>query len=142
MKITTASHLDHGLDMAVVALIAKRFSERSAFFIETFEIPEGLPGILCGLHGPIVGDAPVEDAEVVFEVRGDRGGPSRLCARPTRPTRTVTVIAGPHLDEPCVLYTAFGGPLAPHEPWEHLAPEDRVKSEAFWREHALSRGGS
>jgi hypothetical protein len=141
MKITPASHLDHGFHESVVAHVAERFAARDFFFIETFELPPDLPSVPCGLHGPVMGDAPVGDAEVVLEARGSRPGPSRLCARAPREVRTVTVIAGPHESEPCVLYTAFGGPVAPREPWdESLTPEQVAESEAFWAEHALSKG--
>jgi hypothetical protein len=143
MKITLISHLDHGLHESVFAHVAERFAARSAFFIETFELPTELPSVPCGLHGPVMGDAPVGDAEVTLKARGNRAGPSRLCARAPREVRTVTVIAGPHdcwEDDPCVLYTAFGGPLAPREPWdESLTPEQRAESEAFWATHALSK---
>ena len=140
MKITSASHLDHGLSESVVSHIAERFAGRDAFFIETFELPEGLPTVPCGLYGPLMGDMPMGDSEVTLETRGARLGPSRLCGWPPREVRTVTVIAGPHLAEPCVLFTAFGGPLAPREPWdESLTSEQAAESRAFWAEHALSR---
>ena len=141
MQIVADSHLDHGLSEAQVACISERFAERDGFFIESFELPAGLGTIPCGLHGPIMGDAPVEDAEVTYAVRGDRPCESRLCDRPTRPTSTVTVIAGPHEDSSCVLYTAFGGPLAPREPGDPSISDDgeRAECEAFWAEHALSR---
>lgn len=137
MKIIAESHLDHGLSPAVVAHIANRFADRDSFFIETFELPAELGEVEFGLHGPLVGDAPVPDAECRFEVRGNRAGASRVCDRPTRLTRTVTVIAGPHTGETCVLFTAFGGPLAPKEPFDAY-DEERAASEAFWAEHALS----
>ena len=140
MKITTVSHLDHGLCESVVSHIAERFAARDAFFIETFELPSELPSASSGLHGPLAGDAPVLESEVVYEPRGGRQGASRLCDRPARVTRLVTVIGGPHGDETCVLYTAFGGPLAPREPWdESLTSEQAAESRAFWAEHALSR---
>lgn len=139
MKITKDSHLDHGLLPEHVAFIEKRFAERDAFFIETFELPEGLPAVPCGLWGPLMGDPPVPEPEVVMRPRGNRAGPSRLVARQPRTTRKVTVIAGEHQGEPCVLYTAFGGPVTPREPWDpSLAPEKVEESQKFWSEHALS----
>ena len=140
MKILPASHLDHGLHVSVVAHIAERFADRDAFFIETFELPAELPSANSGLHGPLVGDAPVSDVEVWYEVRGTRQGPTRFCPRPLRVTRLVTVVAGPHEGEPCVLYTAYGGPQAPREPWDtSLTPAQVVESQEFWATHALSR---
>jgi hypothetical protein len=140
MKIISSSHLDHGLHESVVAHIAERFAARDSFFIETFELPAELPSARSGLHGPLVGDAPISECDVWYELRGARSGPSRLCARPLRVTRLVTVVAGPHEDEPCVLYTAYGGPQAPREPWDRsLTPDQAVESEEFWSTHALSR---
>jgi hypothetical protein len=140
MKIGENSHLDHGLSKEVMAHIEKLFGDRNSFFIETVELPEELGTVECGLHGPSVGDSPVPDTECTLEVRGTRGGPSRLCSRQTRQTRQLTVIAGPAGDEPCILYTAFGGPSAPREPWDSGLDEHRkVESAAFWAVHALSR---
>lgn len=141
MKIIDGiSHLDHGLNEAALAWISGRFQDRIGFFIETFTLPEVFGTVPCGLHGPIVGDPPVPDGETVLEVRGTRAGPSRLCERAPRMTRTITVIAGPTDDDACVLYTAFGGPCAPREPWDQsLNPTQKAESEAFWKEHALSR---
>lgn len=161
MQIHADTHLDHGLSEYVVAHIVDRFNDRSAFFIETFELPTELGKVDCALYGPAMGDAPVVDAEVTAETRGDRGYKSRCIAMPARQTSTVTVIAGPHAGLPMVLYTAFGGPQAPKEvgeleqAWEAVAArsprtdEDcvamdalRVKleeSRAFWRDHALAR---
>lgn len=141
MIITPQSHLDHGLGEKVIVEILSRFASRDAFFIETFELPEGLGTVPCGLHGPLTGDAPVSDEECVLEARPGRDGPSRLCGRAPKQTRLVTVIGGPS-GEACILYTAYGGPLAPREPWDpSIQNEPRLLAEstAFWREHALSR---
>lgn len=72
--------------------------------------------------------------------RGTRAWDSRLIDLPSRPTRLVTVIAGPLLNDPCVLYTAFGGPAAPREPLDSDVPADKLpESTKFWLEHALSK---
>ena len=110
------SHLDHHLTDAQIAHVLARFADRDGFFIETFELPAELGTVPCGLHGPIMGDPPVPDSEVRYERRGAREHKSRLVDRPARPVRTVTVIAGPHAGHGCVIFTAFGGPLAPQEP--------------------------
>lgn len=137
MKIVKESHLDHALSQAVIDHLLSLFGDRNAFFIETIELPDGLGTVPCGLHGPIMGDPPIDNDKVWFETRGDRAYKSRLCDRPVRQVRTVTVIAGPHESEPCVLYTAFGGPLAPQEPGDPTC-KDLQKSRDFWSEHALS----
>lgn len=138
LKILPASHVDHSLEQAHVDFILKRFGDRNGFFIETILLPDELPDLPCGLHGPVMGDAPVPDFECEMVVRGARKGPSRVCGRSPRPVRVMTVIAGPDGDEPCVLYTAFGGPQAPLEPWDGLTPEGREESVKFWAKHALS----
>jgi len=38
-----------------------------------------------------------------------------------------------------VLYTAYGGPVAPREPFDRsLDEEAKAESEKFWAEHALA----
>jgi hypothetical protein len=141
MKITNAAHLDHALTSEHVALILDLFGNRTRFFLETVALPEALGALPCGLHGPVMGDAPVPEAECSYAVRGSRAGASRLCMRPARLVRTMTVIGGPDGEEPCVLYTAFGGPAAPREPWDPSLATDAsagAASRAFWSEHALS----
>lgn len=138
MKITTESHLDHGLTPAHVAWLTERFADRQAFFVETTELSAELSSLTCGLHGPATGGEPVPEAEVHYERRGGRAGASRLCRRQPLQTRLVTVVAGPDGGEPCVFYTAYGGPSAPREPWdETLDDAGRAESEAFWALHAL-----
>jgi len=139
MIIIGDSHVDHALLPEHIAYILDRYGDREAFFIETIEMPDDLPGLPCTLHGSCMGDDPVPDEECEMIVRGDRKGPSRMCARPSREVQTLTVIGGPHEDKPCVLYTAYGGPQAPREPWDpSLTPEAQRASEDFWAEHALS----
>lgn len=137
-EIVPESHLDHGLTFAHQVYLTNHFRGRDAFFIETIELPPFLADVPCALHGPALGDAPVRDDECSQEVRGDRKGASRVCSRAPRMVRQVTVIAGPYLDHACVLFTAYGGPLAPKEPWD-AAPHEIERSKAFWAEHALSR---
>ena len=133
------SHLDHNLTAAQVAHVLAHFADRSAFFCETFEIPRELGGVPCGLYGPLLGDPPVGDAEVTLACRGTRTWTSRLVARPMRSFQTVVVIGGPHDGHPCILYTIYGGPLAPQEPGDPGC-KDPAASAAFWRDHALALG--
>jgi hypothetical protein len=132
------SHVDHGLSEPQIRYLLDRFADRTAFFLETIELPEDLGTAPCGLYGPLMGDPAVGDDEVENAVRGTRAWTSRLVDRPTRPTRKVTVIAGPHDGHACVLYTAFGGPATPQEPGDPGC-KDPVASAAFWREHALAK---
>lgn len=160
------SHLDHHLTAEQIRYLLDRFGARDAFFIETIELPDALGTVPCALWGPFMGDEPVKEAEVVHEVRGTRAWSSRLVARAARPTRKITVIAGPHevtcphcngerqigswkaaipcgcgdgkLRYPCILYTAFGGPQAPQEPGDPGC-KDLKTSAAFWHQHALAK---
>lgn len=142
MKITADSHMDHGLNPAHQAWLLKNFHDRQEFFIATVEMPDHLAPLMSGIHGPIVGDEPLGEEDVIYGFRGTRPYPSRLTKRAPRPTRLMTVIAGPSGDEPCVLYTCYGGPLAPREPGDtSLNDEQRAESVAFWMQHALSVDG-
>lgn len=134
------SHLDHGLTPQQIGWIVVHFADRTGFFRETVELPADLGTVPSGIYGPIVGDRPVSEKEVFYATRGTRTLKSRLTKRPPRDTRFVTVIAGPVGDEPCALYTAYGGPLAPREPGDPSMNSDaeRRESALFWRDHALS----
>ena len=141
MVIHPESHVDHGLTPEHIAHIMERFSDRSEFFIETFDLPDTLPDAPCGLYGPAMGDKPIRDGEAMMVQRKGRHGVSRMVPYPTRPTRTLTVIAGPHEADACVLYTAHGGPASPREPNDIdpvREPEAIAESRAFWAQHALA----
>lgn len=135
------SHTDYGLTKDQVDFIVSLFSERREFFIASLELPAELGTVPCGLFGPDMGDAPVSDEEVTNENRGERAWTSRLVSREPRPTRTVTVIAGPHDGHECVLFTAFGGPHAPREPGDPSIKDDAElrRSKQWWSEHALAK---
>jgi len=139
MKILDASHTDH-VTPAILAWVAERFADRDAFFIESVELPEEMGSVECGLYGPAMGDEPVRDRSAFERKREGRDWASRCVARPMRQTQTLTVIAGPAGDKPCVLYTVYGGPAAPRGPNDpHIeSEEEREASKAFWAEHALS----
>jgi hypothetical protein len=142
MIITKDSHLDHGLTSEHLKLIFEQFGDRNEFFIETITIPAPLPLIPCLLFGPIMGDEKIDDLRVEWEKRGDRPYPSRILfgARPRLQSR-LTVVCGPHQEHKCILYTAFGGPLAPKEvgdPTIATSPKDISASANFWAEHALA----
>lgn len=141
LTFSKETHLDHGLTPAHLLYIAERFADRDGFFIETVQLPESLPALACTMYGPAAGDAPVPETDVHYAVRGARKYVSRLVTLPPRLTRTMTVIAGPHGANTCVLYTAYGGEMAPREPGEY--PADDMSDEAslsrrFWAKHALA----
>lgn len=134
--ITKDSHLDHGVTTAQLAWVLQQLGERDAFFIETLTLPEHLGTVPCGLYGPLMGDEPVETG-TVGRTRAPRTWTSRCVQRPVRQVREVSVIAGPHEGAPCVLYTIYGGPVAPQEPGDPGC-RDVGASQAFWAQHALS----
>jgi hypothetical protein len=148
--ITPQSHLDHHLTMGHLRFILATLGDRSGFFAETVKFPRvDLAALPCALRGPAVGLDPVPDTHVELRARPGRAYPSRLLLpwrdRPAQPeyprdvlVDRLTVIAGPDGDLPCVLYTAFGGPLAPKEPGDPtLLEAEREASVAFWAVHAL-----
>jgi len=147
LNINSLSHLDHNLTLGHVRFILERFGDRSEFFIATVSLPPELTDLPCGLRGPAVGGDPVPDAHVVMEPRPGRVYPSRILLPAFMPehlwnltSRLLTVIAGPHEGLTCLLFTAFGGPLAPKEPGDpSLSESEREASVAFWRVHALTR---
>lgn len=138
MYISRESHLDHNLTFGHLKLILETFGTSEGFSIQTLELPPGLE-LPCGLHGPIMGDMPVSADEVVLGHRGNRTTVSRLVVRGTRPWSTATVIMGPDDRGQTVLYTVYGGPVAPREPDDAgLSEIERLESQAFWADHALS----
>ena len=138
MILHQKSHTDH-ISKKILVWVMHHFREKKAFFTETVQIPDGLPAVTCGLYGPLMGDDPVPEEEVRYQVRDGREWPSRLVNKPMRLTREITIIGGPYESLTCILYTAFGGPLAPREPGDPTLDQDqRAESEAFWKTHALS----
>jgi hypothetical protein len=167
MRKHAASHVDHSLTEDQLRYLLDRFADRQSFFIETITLPRELGTVPCGLYGPVMGDPSIGEDEITYAPRGSRAWNSRLIELPTRQQHEVTVIAGPH-EEPCwhcdgsggigswkaripcwtcdhgkvkhacILYTAFGGPLAPQEPGDPGC-KDPEASAAFWRDHALSK---
>ncbi len=84
MQVHRDSRLDSGLTDAHLSHLLVRFEGRRDSFIATIELPGDLASPSCAI--------------------------SRLVDHALRPTRFVTVIAGPHDGHACVLYFAFGGP--------------------------------
>ena len=143
LVITKDSHMDHGLSSEIISYILEKFGRKEGFFIETITLPRKLGEVPCGLYGPIMGDPPVPLDEVRMVKRPKRSGPTPMIDLPPRPTRKLTVIAGPHEEFDTLLFTAFGGPLAPREPHDPdiTDEEEREASAEFWSMHALSSQG-
>jgi len=163
ISIHKDSHMDHGIPREVVHYVLGTLRDRNEFFVETITLPESIeirhslsywhnPGgwagdmevkdVPCGLH------LNVPESEVHYAERGDRKYTSRLCKRPPRMVREVTVVAGPHPEDPAagmILFTMYGGPQAPREPGaltlegEPLEGDALEESKAFWKTAALSQ---
>jgi len=143
MYISAESHLDHNLSLRHLRFILDMCAHTIPYGDGptklTLDLPDGMEPVPCALYGPLVGDAPVDQKKVKYRTRGTRGWASPIVYRPCRPSRQVSVIIGwdgrqYHVP---VLYTAFGGPIAPREPGDPEC-EDVAASEDFWLRHALS----
>ena len=139
------SHIDHGIGSEVLADILKHFEDRTGSFIATVNLKDVtslVSEVPCSLIGPATYNTPVSEEEVIYKPRPGQSYSSRLLKdgdKQATSSDVVTIICGEHDGNPCVLFTAFGGPLAPKEPGDPtLKPEEREASEKFWKEHALA----
>lgn len=141
IKILPASHVDHNVPVGTLQYALEHFAGEDKFFAKALHLPDGLPGALSALYGPLAGDAPVEEGDVYYAIRGDRRTVSRMVRRTDRLVRTLVVIAGPAPgEEGMVLYTCYGGQLAPREPGDTSINtwEEVLASREFWSQHALA----
>ena len=138
MYISNKSHLDHSLNEKHLMLLLKTFGDHEGFAIKELELPEGME-LPSGLYGPAAGDDPVPEDSVSYASRNGRPTRSRLIDKPSRPSKTATVIMGPDSRGQTVLYTVYGGPPAPREPGDTsiATDEERKESDDFWAVHAL-----
>lgn len=149
------SHLDHDLTDEQLAWLLReaaahlaRLDEPPQVLTLTRQLPRALGTVPCGLYGPAMGDGPITDGPDVTSASrgGGRAGVSRLIDGqlfPPRRTRQASIIAGPYKGHRWVLFTAFGGPVAPREPHElEEGSPEHAESVAFWAEHALSSKGT
>lgn len=153
--LASISHTDHGITDAQMAyvirllnaeesdsLVKRVGSPGGSFFICEVTLPENLGIVRCALRGPATGEAPVADSDAFMGKRGNRPNLSRLTHLLATTSRIVTVIGGESKEVPgqgCIVFTAYGGPLAPQEPGDpYLKEEDRAASVSFWSLHALS----
>lgn len=137
VHIHAESHLDHGISKAQMNWVLEQFKDRDSFFAETVTLPEELGTVPCSLHGPDVGEQAVPESKVHYAHRGQRPQLSRMTNWAPCQVRQVSVIAGAHDGRPCVLFTAFGGPIAPFEVGDPNC-KDEEQSRVFWSQHALS----
>lgn len=141
LTIHNDSHMDHGVSTDIINYVLELYKDKDAFFLETIDVPAEFGTVPCGLYGPLMGDEEITDDMVEMVTRGERPFPSRMIDRPMRQVDKLTVIAGPYEDQACVVYTMFGGPVAPKEPSPDLNEDEMVSSKEFWSKHALSSQG-
>ncbi len=143
-KVTIA-HDDHGLTkehVSFVEQVAMKHEGLGCFFVANEEMPAELPDLTSGLYGPSVGDAPITEDEVSYEIRNGRPGPSRLIKRPARSCRRMVVIGLDKGEEGIVIFTAYGTQstrVSPREWWDaSMKPHEAIEAAKFWAEHALA----
>ena len=140
----TIHHSDHGISQRQMNFVRDVVGERygqDGFFIQEITIPEEMGPVPCGLYGPAMGDDPQtpENDGVEMMYRGDREYPDRMVLKPMRPVNYVQAI-GIIDGEDCVLFTVYGGPLAPQNPGDPTC-RDEAAAAAWWSEHALASAG-
>jgi len=135
-------HADHGISQRQMGLVKDVIGERltglNGFFIQQITIPEEMGPVPCGLYGPAMGDDPQspETDGVAMLHRPDRDWPDRVVEKPLRPVDYVQAI-GIIDGEECVLFTVYGGPLAPQNPKDPSC-QDVEEAIEWWSKHALS----
>lgn len=141
IKVLPTSHVDHNVPAGTLWYALEHFTDRTEFFAEVVPLPGGFPGVPSSLYGPLAGDDPVEERDVHYIVRLGRRCSSRMVARVDRLVRTLVVIAGPVQGvDGLVLYTCYGGQIAPREPGDTSINtwEEVLASREFWSQHALA----
>jgi hypothetical protein len=141
----TVFHADHGITEDQMAHIQNQIASGATegVLLETgatnwpITIPANLGSVPCGLHGPAMDDEPVPESEVQNIARGEREWTDRLVDRPFRPVDYVQVIGIQKEDGSFLLFTVYGGPLAPQNPADPTC-QDVPTSTKFWADHALS----
>lgn len=99
----------------------------------------------CLLWGPAMGDAPLGSRVARYYQPKGANHTYRVCDRPTRKTRTYTVIVGEDRKrDGLAIVCGYFGPPVPRFPgcpaiWGD--PEELVHSARFWSDHALSLRG-
>jgi hypothetical protein len=135
------SHLEH-VPPLVLGFVLGLYHERDEFFSTTFKLPDWAPALENALYGPSCGDEPVPESEVFYAARPPRTWNSRLVDRPKRLTRIITVVGGPSKPgaTDCVLYTVYGGAVAPREMTDpNITRADLDEAAKFWAQHALAK---
>lgn len=137
------AHDDHDLKPEHLEVLDEALAGWDGTFLrKVIPLPEGCPDIPSALYGPAVGDEPVTEDRVTYEVRGKRKGPSRLIKAPVRPARGIAVV-GVQTPIGRMLFTAYGtqsDEVSPREWWDpSMSPDDCIEAATWWKEHALAK---
>jgi len=147
-------HDDHGLEDSHKSMIWRKVEELDhGFFIVSLDMGETAldlsmrtqPALPCGLYGPEMGDDPIPETQVEYKSRNGRAWKDRLVKKPMRKTLTLTFIGtkalGDDGESDVLVFTAYGGPLAPQN-WADPDCSDIGHSLNFWapdaQGHALA----
>ena len=138
-------HDDHDLQPQHLAFIDEALSDWDGSFIKrVLPLPDHIASIPSALYGPCVGDEPVTDDMVTYQVRKKRPGPSSLIDAPMRPARNLVVVGARVGDGTLMLFTAYGtqsDEVSPREWWDSgMRPHEAVEAATFWSTHALATG--
>lgn len=134
------SHVRPRVRGSALALVEALIEEGDASLrVDTVKIRERTP---CSL---VRRSALAAHEPVFMAYRGVRRGSTPCVIRGPEIVNVVTVVSGPSpdADGTRVLYTVYGGPPTPREPWDpSLACDDakRAEAAAFWDEHAICVG--
>ena len=140
------AHDDHDLQPEHLRFLDEALSDWDGSFMKrVLTLPPSYQSIPSALYGPVVGDEPVTDDMVTYEVRNKRPGPSRLIDAPMRPARNLVVIGMQVEDGTMLLFTAYGtqsNEVSPREWWDSgMKPHEAIEAATFWSTHALATGG-
>lgn len=138
-NIIKVFHADHGISQSTMQLLLDSAGLGEGFFLKTLWLPNGHPPVESLLYGPLAGDAPVPESEVIYKKRSEDRPESRMVNLPRRTSKRVTIIgiAGP---DGVTVFTCYGGEAAPREPGDKSLTDTKELQESkdFWAQHALA----
>jgi hypothetical protein len=138
MVAVTKVHYVKDVDTETMKALVESLNLQEGFFLRTIPLPNGQT-VPCRLHGPAMGDDPVQDQEVWFSRTGPDKPLTRFVLRDERDVSEITVI-GMLTGSEVEVWAAYGGPARPRNVGDVTLTTDEEKAEAetFWASHALS----
>jgi len=140
-NIVKVFHADHGISQSTMQTLVDQVLPftPTGFFLKTLDLPHGHEPVESLLYGPVAGDAPVPEAEVVYKQRSPDRPESRMVNLPRRTSKRATII-GIAAEDGVTIFTCYGGEAAPREPGDKSLtdPKELQESKTFWSQHALA----